>query len=103
MTDLTMTLLDISTSSLTLNTTIGPNLWEEVKDDPNAHGDRFDYTVAHHHSLVVVDPVSNAALQWLYAHLPADCPRWASACWLTSGSAPKSTVIFSPYVRAFIL
>ena len=53
---------------------VGPNQWDSIT--PDDFGFKFDYIVEGHGSLTVIDPTSRAALQWLYAHLPEDCPRW---------------------------
>jgi len=75
MNHLSLALIDIGSSALRLlDSNIGPNLWDAVKDDPSEFGNNFDFTV--NHQGTVIDPVSNAALQWCYYHLPEDCPRW---------------------------
>lgn len=51
----------------------GPNLWDQVA--PEDFGRDFDYTTEGHGSVTVITPDSPAALQWLYRHLPEDCPR----------------------------
>ena len=53
---------------------VGPNDWANVTDAD--FGFSFDYIVEGHGSITVIDPTSRAALEWLYAHLPEDCPRW---------------------------
>lgn len=79
MNELTMTLLDIATTTLHgLNNSRGPNLWNEVKDDSSAYGKNYDFEILRHGSNTVINPVCNAALQWLYFHLPQDCPRWGA-------------------------
>ena len=57
-----------------LNNEIGPNDWDGIT--PDDFGMSFDYIIENHGSLTVLDPTSRAALQWLYAHLPEDCPRF---------------------------
>jgi len=52
----------------------GPNLWSEI--GPDDFGTEFDYETYDHGDTTVFYPVSNAALQWCYAFLPEDCPRW---------------------------
>lgn len=54
----------------------GPSTWEEV--GPADFGTQFDFDIEDHGSIVVIDAYSNAALQWLYYHLPEDCPRWGA-------------------------
>jgi hypothetical protein len=53
---------------------VGPNDWDGVTQDD--FGFSFDYIIEGHGSITIIDPTSRAALQWLYAHLPEDCPRW---------------------------
>jgi len=54
----------------------GPNSWEDV--EPSDFGPQQDFDLENHGSLWVFQPVSKAALQWCYAHLPEDCPRWGT-------------------------
>lgn len=54
--------------------TIGPNRWEEIT--PEEFGPEQDFDLEDHDTFWVVTPVSEAALQWLYYHLPEDAPRW---------------------------
>jgi len=61
---------------LPLLPTAGPSAWDFVKDDPKAFGPEHDFEVIVEGSVVIFDPVSKAALQWCYAHLPEDCMRW---------------------------
>lgn len=52
------------------------NDWDEIgPDDFDPDG---DYEVTGHGSIQIVTPLSNAGRQWLYKHLPADCPRWGA-------------------------
>ena len=54
---------------------IGPNAWDDVTADD--FGFCFDYiTQPLGESKTIIDPTSVAALQWLYRHLPEDCPRY---------------------------
>ena len=53
---------------------IGPNEWDKVTEGD--FGLSFDYITEAHGNLTVLDPTSRAALQWLYRHLPEDCPRF---------------------------
>lgn len=56
------------------NTKVGPNTWADItKDD---FGKEFDYKILRLGAKTVIDPFSRAALQWLYAHLPEDAPRY---------------------------
>lgn len=59
-----------------LNNEPGPNKWDEMTPADFAPKAKYDYIVEGHGSITVIDPVGVAALQWLYAHLPEDCPRW---------------------------
>ncbi len=54
----------------------GPNKWDEVTSKD--FGPQEDYRVQYEGSLVILHPVSEAALQWCYAKLPEDCPRWGA-------------------------
>lgn len=75
----TMALLDIATTYLHgLNNTRGPNMWLEVKDDPNAYGRDWDYEIIRMGQHTVINPVCNAALQYCYYKLPQDCPRYGA-------------------------
>ncbi len=57
-----------------LASTDGVNSWDAItKAD---FGFSFDYIIERHGSITVLDPTSKAAMEWLYKHLPADCPRW---------------------------
>ena len=35
-----------------------------------------DFVLIDHGSIVILDPVTDAALEWCYEHLPEDAPRW---------------------------
>jgi hypothetical protein len=54
----------------------GPNRWDEMTQEDFAKD--FDYVINRQGSITVLDPKSEAALQWFYRHLPEDCPRWAA-------------------------
>ena len=54
----------------------GPNRWDEIT--PDDYGHLFDYRIIRRGGMTVIDPCSEAALQWCYRFLPADCPRWGS-------------------------
>ena len=54
----------------------GPNKWDEIT--PEDFGPQEDYRVQYESSLVILHPESEAALQWCYAKLPEDCPRWGA-------------------------
>ena len=65
-----------STLEASLRGERGPSTWEEI--GPADFGTLFDFDIEDHGSIVVIDAYSNAALQWLYYHLPEDCPRWGA-------------------------
>ena len=65
---------DLQKLAEALACTDGINEWDSITDAD--FGFSFDYIVEPHGSITVLDPTSRAALQWLYKHLPADCPRW---------------------------
>lgn len=52
----------------------GPNNWDAITSADFSQD--FDYIIERHGNRTVIDPTSKAALQWLYRHMPADCPRW---------------------------
>lgn len=52
----------------------GPNEWDDITKDDFSFS--FDYIIERHVDITVLDPTSRAALQWMYRHLPEDCPRW---------------------------
>lgn len=73
MSDLNRTIVSISRG---LNNAPGPNTWENcTKAD---FGPEHDFELYDHGSIWIFWPVSNAALQWCYAHLPEDAPRWGA-------------------------
>ena len=52
----------------------GPNSWDQItKAD---FGLCFDYRIIRRGGNTIIDPSSNAALEWLYRFLPADAPRY---------------------------
>lgn len=59
---------------IALACTDGINKWDAIT--PEDFGFEFDFIIERHGSMTVLDPTSEAALQWMYKHLPADCPRW---------------------------
>ena len=59
-----------------LRTGRGPNNWDTITAED--FGPTWDFELENHISLWIVTPVSEAALQWCYAHLPEDCPRWGA-------------------------
>ena len=54
----------------------GPNNWDTIVAAD--FGPEWDFELENHQSLWIFTPVSEAALQWCYAHLPDDCPRWGA-------------------------
>ena len=54
----------------------GPNRWDEMTQDDFAKD--FDFVLSRQGSITVIDPKSEAALQWCYRFLPEDCPRWGA-------------------------
>jgi len=54
----------------------GPNDWDNIA--ASDFGPDADYEIYDHDDTVVFWPVSNAALQWCYKHLPEDLDRWGS-------------------------
>jgi hypothetical protein len=51
------------------------NNWKEMQDE---RGDHFDYELYDHGDTVVIYPVCDAALHWLYKHRPENNPRWGA-------------------------
>lgn len=56
--------------------TPGPNLWSSVQ--PSDFGPQHDYELENHITKWIITPISEAALQWLYCHLPEHCPRYGA-------------------------
>ena len=54
----------------------GPNRWDEITEDD--YGRLFDYRIIRRGGTTVIDPCSEACLQYLYRFLPENCPRWGS-------------------------
>ena len=54
----------------------GPNNWDDIASTD--FGPEHDFTVDDEGTIVIITQVSEAAKQWLYAHLPEDCPRWGA-------------------------
>ena len=51
----------------------GPHRWSEItKED---FGEDGDFELYDWGNEFIFYPISNAALQWCYYHLPEDCPR----------------------------
>ena len=76
MNELNQALIDIATTPVELQTPPGPNTWDLAKDDVTQFGPEHDFEVENHGTIFIFTPVSKAAIQWCYAKLPEDCPRW---------------------------
>lgn len=61
---------------LPTGTNRGPNRWDEITEKDFAKD--YDYILMRQGSITVIDCKSEAALQWCYAHLDADGPRWGA-------------------------
>ena len=70
------TMHDIARSPNVLQGKPGPNRWDEITEADL--GENYDFEVLDHGDIIVIHPESEAALQWCYRHLPADCPRWGA-------------------------
>lgn len=68
----------------------GPHRWHEMKGSD--FGPEHDFELEGHGSLVIFDPISEAALQWCYAHLPEDCPRFSTRAFLIESEHIKGVV-----------
>jgi len=60
----------------TQTTAQGPHRWDKIQ--PSDFGPEHDYELENHITKWVITPISEAALQWLYCHLPEHCPRFAA-------------------------
>ena len=76
--NLSDTLRDIARTPLSLEQPADPNTWDLAKDDITQFGPEHDFTVEDHGSIFIFTPISKAAIQWCYAKLPEDCPRWGT-------------------------
>lgn len=68
----------------------GPHRWHEMTSKD--FGPRHDFELENHGNLVVFDPISEAALQWCYAHLPEDCPRYSTRAFLIEAEHIKGVI-----------
>ncbi len=68
----------------------GPHRWHEMTGADFAS--RWDFELEDHKTLVIFEPISEAALQWCYAHLPADCPRFGAKGFLIEAEHIKGVV-----------
>jgi len=73
MNELTNILQDIARVPAALRTPAGPNTWDSIT--PSDFGPEEDFRLEDRGNTTTINAVSNAALQWLYKHLPEDCPR----------------------------
>ena len=56
--------------------TSGPHRWDTIQ--PSDFGPEHDYELENHITKWIITPISEAALQWLYCHLPEHCPRYGA-------------------------
>ena len=75
MNDLTKALINIAAPEFP-KCKAGPNRWSEIT--PDDYGNLFDYRIIRRGGNSIIDPASEAARQWCFRFLPADCPRWGS-------------------------
>ena len=75
--NLSSTLAEIARTPNPLMVPAGPNSWDMAKDDVTQFGPEEDFTVDNEGDIFIFTPVSKAAIQWCYAKLPEDCPRWS--------------------------
>lgn len=68
----------------------GPHRWHEMTGADFAS--RWDFELEDHKTLVIFEPLSEAALQWCYAHLPVDCPRFGARGFLIEAIHIKGVV-----------
>ena len=93
---------------ITLSRAPGPNNWDKIKDDPRAYGKNFDYEIYDHAADQIIYPVCEAALQWCFAHLPEDNPRWGATGfkvditelpWIVAAMTRDKLISESEYVK----
>ena len=68
----------------------GPHRWHKMQGSD--FGPTWDFETEDHGPLVVFDPLSEAALQWCYAHLPQDMPRFGAKGFLIEAEHIKGVV-----------
>ena len=68
----------------------GPHRWHEMTGAD--FGPEHDFETENHKTLVIFEPISEAALQWCYAHLPEDCPRFGTRGFLIEAEHIKGVV-----------
>ena len=68
----------------------GPHRWHEMTGTD--FGPTWDFELENHIDLVIFEPISEAALQWCYAHLPKDCPRFGARGFLIETEHIKGVV-----------
>ncbi len=68
----------------------GPHRWHEIT--ASDFGPEHDFHTQDHQSLVVFWPDSMAALQWCYAHLPQDMPKFGDRGFLIEREHIKGVI-----------
>ena len=68
----------------------GPHRWNEIT--LSDFGPEHDFELEDHLTTVIFDPISDAALQWCYAHLPEDCPRFGTRGFIIESEHIKGVV-----------
>ena len=68
----------------------GPHRWHEMTEAD--FGSECDFELEDQITKWVFTPVSEAALQWCYAHLPEDMPRYGAQGFLIEAEHIKSVV-----------
>lgn len=68
----------------------GPHRWHEMISTD--FGPTWDFETENHIDLIIFEPISEAALQWCYAHLPVDCPRFGARGFLIEAEHIKGVV-----------
>jgi len=58
----------------------GPNNWDNIT--PEEFGPEHDIELNDQGTIWLFTPISKAALQWCYAHLPDDAPRWGQCSYV---------------------
>ena len=58
----------------------GPNNWDSIEGSD--FGPEHDFELNDQGSIWLFTPISNAATQWLYKHLPEDAPRWGACSYV---------------------
>jgi hypothetical protein len=71
--------------------TMGPHRWHEMT--PADFGPEHDFDTEYHGPHWVLDPRSEAALQWCYAHLPQDCPRFGGCAFIIESAYMEPIIV----------